>query len=98
MLKTLDYRLKCWVGVSVTNNKPDLYSGIHKGQHAKFFGIMMKAGTMDYDDKNSLDRLYLELAAFREHTRLHASHEEEFIQQTLGPEDWKALKLKIGVD
>jgi hemerythrin-like domain-containing protein len=61
----------------------DLYTGIHKGQRGKFFGIMVKAGTIDYDNKESLDKLYLELTAFREHMRLHASLEEKFIHPFL---------------
>ena len=61
----------------------DIYTGIHKGQRTRFFDIMMKAGTMDYDDKDSLDRLYHELTAFKEHVFLHASLEEKFIHPLL---------------
>jgi len=61
----------------------DLYAGIHKGQRSRFFDIMMKAGTMDYNDKDSLDKLYSELTTFREHMRLHASLEEKFIHPFL---------------
>jgi hemerythrin-like domain-containing protein len=64
-------------------NRVDLYAGVHKGQRARFFRIMMKAGTLDYDDRDSLDRLYDELTAFREHMRLHASLEERFIHPLL---------------
>ncbi len=65
------------------NSRIDLYVGIHKGQRDRFFQIMMKAGTMDYNDKDSLDRLYGKLTAFREHMRLHASLEEKFIHPLL---------------
>lgn len=64
-------------------NQVDLYTGIHKGQRGRFSVIMMKAGTMDYNDEESLDRLYYELTAFREHMRLHASLEEKFIHPLL---------------
>lgn len=61
----------------------DLYVGIHKGQRGKFFDIARKAGRMDYRDQGSLERLYDEIVAFREHMRLHASLEEKFIHPTL---------------
>jgi len=61
----------------------DVYVGVHKGQRGRFFDIMMKAGTMDYDDKDSVDRLYRELTAFKEHVFLHASLEERFIHPLL---------------
>jgi len=61
----------------------DLYVGIHKGQRGRIFAIAMKAGTIDCTDQNSLDRLYDELTAFREHMRLHASLEEKFIHPLL---------------
>jgi len=61
----------------------DIYTGVHKGQRGRFFDIMMKAGTVDYDDKDSLDGLYHELTAFREHVFLHASLEEKFIHPLL---------------
>jgi len=67
----------------VVSNRVDLYTGIHKGQRGRFSEIMMKAGRMDYNDKESLDRLYAELIAFREHMRLHASLEEKFIHPLL---------------
>jgi hypothetical protein len=61
----------------------DLYTGVHKGQRTRFFDIMMKAGTIDYEDKDSLDRLYNELTALKEHVFLHASLEEKFIHPLL---------------
>ncbi|HVP16712.1 MAG TPA: hemerythrin domain-containing protein [candidate division Zixibacteria bacterium] len=61
----------------------DVYTGVHKGQRTRFFDIMMKAGTMDYEDEDSLDRLYYELTALREHVFLHASLEEKFIHPLL---------------
>jgi hypothetical protein len=61
----------------------DIYTSIHKGQRTRFFGIMMKAGTMAHDDKDSLNRLYRELTAFKEHLFLHASLEEKFIHPLL---------------
>ena len=61
----------------------DVYAGVHKGQRVRFFDIMIKAGTMDYDDKDSLDMLYHELAALKEHVFLHASLEEKFIHPLL---------------
>jgi hypothetical protein len=64
-------------------NKLDLYAGVHKGQRGKFSAIMMKAGTIDYNGKESLDRLYSELIAFREHMYRHASLEERFIHPLL---------------
>ena len=67
----------------MVGNQVDLYTGVHKGQRGKFFGIMMKAGTMDYDDKDSLGMLYHELTAFKEHMYLHASLEEKFIHPLL---------------
>ena len=64
-------------------NRVDLYAGIHKGQRGRLFGIMMIAGTMDYNDKGSLEGLYHDLTAFREHMYLHASMEEKFIHPLL---------------
>ena len=64
-------------------SQTDLYVGIHKGQRAKFFGISMQAGFIDYTDQAFLDRLYDELSLFREHMKLHASHEERFIHPFL---------------
>jgi hemerythrin-like domain-containing protein len=61
----------------------DLYVGIHKGQRVKFFDIARKAGRMAYSDQGSLDQLFDELIAFREHMRLHASLEEKFIHPLL---------------
>ena len=61
----------------------DVYAGVHKGQRVRFFDIMMKAGTMDYDDEDSLDMLYHELTALKEHVFLHASLEERFIHPLL---------------
>jgi len=61
----------------------DLYAGIHKGQRGRFSDVMAKAGTMDYNDEESLGKLYSELTAFREHMRLHASLEEKFIHPFL---------------
>ena len=65
------------------NSQIDLYTGVHKGQRGKFFEIMMKAGTIDYDDKEALDRLYGELTAFKEHMYRHAISEEKFIHPLL---------------
>ena len=61
----------------------DIYTSIHKGQRTRFFEIMIKAGTLDYDDKDSLDRLYHDLTAFKEHMFLHASLEEKYIHPLL---------------
>ena len=61
----------------------DVYAGVHKGQRVRFFDIMTKAGTMDYDDKDSLNMLYYELTALKEHVFLHASLEEKFIHPLL---------------
>jgi len=71
------------VGGIAAGSQLDLYVGIHKGQRGKFFDIARKAGTVDYYDQDSLDKLYYELIAFREHMRLHASLEEKFIHPFL---------------
>ena len=64
-------------------NKLDLYVGIHKGQRRKFSEIMMKAGSIDYSNKESLEALHSELTLFANHMRLHASLEERFIHPVL---------------
>jgi len=64
-------------------DKLDLYVGIHKGQRGKFSEIMLKAGAIDYSKKESIEALYSELIAFKEHMRLHASLEEKFIHPVL---------------
>jgi len=65
------------------NDQIDLYANIHKGQRSRFFRIAVQAGTLDYADQNSLDRLYDELNSFREHMRLHADAEEKYIHPML---------------
>ena len=65
------------------NDQIDLYANIHKGQRSRFFRIAMQAGTIDYADQNSLDRLYGELNSFIEHMRLHAAAEEKYIHPML---------------
>jgi hypothetical protein len=61
----------------------DVYTDMHKGQRGRFSEIMMKAGTMDYDDIASIDNLYHDLIALKEHVFLHASLEEKFIHPLL---------------
>lgn len=61
----------------------DVYTHIHKGQRGKFSEIMMKAGTIDYEDKGSIDSLHHDLISFKEHVFLHASLEEKFIHPLL---------------
>ncbi len=61
----------------------DLYRDIHKGQRRRFFNILTQAGIFDYDDPKDLDSLYNELHSFREHMRLHAHLEEQFIHTIL---------------
>lgn len=65
------------------DNQIDLYFSVHKGQRNRFFIISVKAGTIDWADQNTIDRLQEELESFREHMRLHAALEEKFIHPLL---------------
>jgi hemerythrin-like domain-containing protein len=65
------------------SNQIDLYVDIHKGQRSRFFKIAMRAGTLDYDDQSSLEKLLDEISSFREHMRLHADMEEKYIHPLL---------------
>jgi len=67
----------------MTNAHVDLYSSIHKGQRTRFFKIAMTAGTIDYNDRNALEKFHEELRAFKEEMRVHASLEEKFIHPLL---------------
>jgi hemerythrin-like domain-containing protein len=61
----------------------DLYTGIHKGQRARFSIISKEAGTLNIPDKEATQTLANELAAFRDHMYLHAKLEENFIHPLL---------------
>ncbi len=71
------------IGEDIMSSQIDLYRDIHKGQRRRFFNIATQAGILDYSDPKALDTLYDELYAFREHMRLHAHVEEEFIHTVL---------------
>lgn len=71
------------IGENHMSNKVDLYTSIHKGQRDKFFKIAMHAGSIDYADQKSLDKIHDELNAFKDHMHLHASLEERFIHPLL---------------
>ncbi len=61
----------------------DLYRDVHKGQRRRFLNIATQAGILDYTDPKATDKLFSELCSFREHMRLHAHLEEEFIHIVL---------------
>jgi hypothetical protein len=64
-------------------NQVDLYTGIHKGQRARFSMISKTAGTLNTNDQNALSTLEAELISFRDHMHLHAGLEEKFIHPLL---------------
>jgi len=64
-------------------NQVDLYTGIHKGQRARFSMISKAAGTLNTNDPNALSEFEAELASFRDHMFLHANLEEKFIHPLL---------------
>jgi hypothetical protein len=61
----------------------DLYTGVHKGQRARFFMICKAAGSLNVNDQNALTGLEGEIASFREHMHVHAGLEEKFIHPLL---------------
>jgi hypothetical protein len=64
-------------------NRVDFYTGIHKGQRARFSTIGVRAGALNSKDKNSIQALEKEIIAFRDHMFLHAHLEEKFIHPLL---------------
>ena len=61
----------------------DVYTNIHKGQRSRFFSISAEIGTIDYADRNAMDKLQKKLESFGEDMRLHAALEEKFIHPLL---------------
>jgi hemerythrin-like domain-containing protein len=61
----------------------DFYTGVHKGQRAKFSTISNAAGTLNINDQNAITALEGELNRFREHMYFHAHLEEKFIHPLL---------------